>query len=205
MIQLFHAKSSNRKIAQCFHVNWLFALFVLLVCLTGATHLSAQKRVRFPGPKIHYRSADGRYEVYNVDPSADDQTHKILLYDRVQKNSRELLSYGRHVDVLWSPTGSRLAITDFAGSNLATVLVYDFSGGYEPVDLDFELRKRMPSDRDVFENHHCYVEARGWLDSNRLKLKVWGYGDRDPSGFTLWLEYQIGSGIRVLGRKRRVS
>ena len=57
----------------------------------------------------------------------------------------------------------------------------------------------MRYNKSVFGNHHTYIVGTEWFSQNRVKIKIFGHGDIDPNGFTLWYEYLIGDGFKKLG------
>ena len=61
-----------------------------------------------------------------------------------------------------------------------------------------ELRRQMGDNQSIFNNHHVYVTGVGWLGEDKVEIKIWGYGDIDPRGFTLRYEFTIGDGFKKL-------
>jgi hypothetical protein len=89
-------------------------------------------------------------------------------------------------------------INDYGGSDYSTCLVFSFAEQGTRVDVLEELRVKMGSDRSIFGNHHVYVECVGWVGNDKVKVKVSGYGDVDPDGFTRIYEHPIGGSFRLL-------
>jgi len=118
------------------------------------------------------------------------------LKDLKNKTNEKLFSYNRYVDVLWSPKGTGLIVNDHGGSDYANSIIFLFNGVRKSIDLKATLLKTMSENKSIFGNHHVYIEGVEWLDENRVKVKISGYGDIDPNGFTLWYEYTIGDGFK---------
>lgn len=60
----------------------------------------------------------------------------------------------------------------------------------------------MGDNKSTFGNHHVYIESVKWLSENKVKIKISGYGDIDPEGFTLWYEYTFGDGFESLKKAK---
>jgi hypothetical protein len=43
--------------------------------------------------------------------------------------------------------------------------------------------------KSLLENDHVYIAAVQWISVGALKLKVWGYGKVNPSGFARFYRY----------------
>ncbi len=179
------------------------AVFLLVfgaLCQAGGD--SAPKWIRYPESQRTYPSPGGRYELYNVDPKGNEQLHALFLRKGAHKPDIRLYSYLRNVSALWSPTGSNLVVNDYGGSDFSNCLIYVLDKGLEPIDIESELRKKMLTERDIFENHHVYIECGRWLESSRVKVKISGYGEIDRRGFTIWLEYKLGDGLKLVSKHR---
>lgn len=175
----------------------------LSVFLLGTMLLAGEKQiVRFPGKETKFLSPNGRYVLINVDSIEEKDVSRLgdnhALYLRDLKHNKEdkIYSYGRYVDVLWSLKGGWLLINDHGGSDYTNSIIFPVSNKGRPVDVKEELRKREGDNKSIFGNHHVYIEGTEWLSENRLKIRVSGYGDVDPGGFTLWYEYVIGDGFK---------
>jgi hypothetical protein len=98
-----------------------------------------------------------------------------LLAER-QGEEKLLLAFPRHVYVLWSPSGERLAVTDARASDTSTVLLWsDLTAA--PVDLLDALATQEGQRVAGWNAHHVYLEATRWLTDRNLLVRLWGYGD----------------------------
>jgi len=173
-------------------VGILLALWAYQIC--------AQNPRTWPiGFPEHSRatSPDRRYALINVDNDTEPY-HTVFLENRRLKTRRELFHYGRGVDVLWSPDSRSFALTDYAGSNYSLCSVIYVDEKLPAIDVWTDLRKRVaPSERRLMEgNDHVYIEAISWDGPKILKVKIGGYGEPSPNGFTRFYSYTIGGGIR---------
>ena len=164
--------------------------------MTGA---HAQK-VSFPGAKSETKSPDGRYIVRNADDEKQEPAHKLTLIDATSGSAIKSYSYGRHVDVLWSPTSDAFVVNDYEGSDMSRPVLFTAPWtADQPIDLrekltDF-LRRRGEAKR-VEGDHHVYFSAKRWLGGSEILCRVNGYGDVDRKGFTKQYVYKIGAGFR---------
>ncbi len=190
----------------------LFALFVSLGMgprLAGqATPADAQEpaagganaqKISFPGVKSETKSPDGRYVIQNVDDEKREPAHTLTLIDTRNGSATKIYSYGRHVDVLWSPISSAFVVNDYEGSDASHPVLFTAPWTDRPADLrekliDF-LRLRHEA-KSVLRNDHVYFSAQKWLSGDRILCQVTGYGDVDPKGFTKRYVYRLGDGFR---------
>jgi hypothetical protein len=159
---------------------------------------NAQK-VTFPGAKSETKSPDGRYTIQNADDEKQDPAHTLTLIVTKDGSATKIYSYGRHVEVLWSPTSSAFVVNDYEGSDVSHPVLFTTPWTDRPVDLreklmDF-LRSRGKA-TSAEENHHVYFSAQRWLSGNEILCQVSGYGDVDPKGFAKLYVYKLGDGFR---------
>lgn len=191
----------------------LLSISIILACYVVSFTLCLPMTVvhgnvttTFPGMTSRVLSPDGRHILINVDSKTKEQTvslegnHALYLQDLVTGDIQKLYSYDRRVDVLWSPSGTKLLINDYAESDFSKAIVFFAYDNKHRIDLEEEFMKQMPNNETIFGNHHVYIIGTKWLDENELLIKVYGYGDVDQDGFTLWYQYTIGDGLRFLKR-----
>ena len=179
------------------NVNKRLAIILVIVTLLLQSFVvNSENLVKFPGEKSEIVSPDKKYVLYNVDLEYVEPHHFLFLVDTKNRNHEKLYEYGRYVDVLWSTDGDGLIINDFGGSDYSNTIIFLFGDTKKRIDIKDELRQRMKDNKSIFGNHHVYIEGVKWLSKNRIKIKISGYGDVDPDGFTLWYEYTIGDGFK---------
>jgi len=109
----------------------------------------------------------------------------VYLTDQVTKNSIEVLSFSRHVSVGWGPTGEAFFVTDYAGSDFSRCLVFVLRGASpERRDLSEALRISSLVPPKTLTNHHVFCEVVRWLNDDELLIRLRGYGEADPRGFS---------------------
>jgi hypothetical protein len=178
------------------------ALGALLLLL--APSALAGGLIAFPGPFSEVSSLDGRFVLANVD-SDEPPYHVLYLREKAKSGQEKLLEYGRHASALWAPDGRGLVINDYGGSDYSNCLVFAVASARKHVDIRAELRKQLAGERLIFRNHHVYIEGVAWLGADKVKVKVSGYGDIDPKGFTLFYEYSLDGSFRLLSRTASFS
>ncbi len=152
-------------------------------------------------------SPDGRYAVLDLDSDTKPH-HTVFLEDRFLRTRRTLFHYERHVVLLWNSDSQMFAVTDYIGSDSSTcsiISVDDKVPRMQALDLLLlqlgEDAKRTLQSR--LTKHHAYVEASEWDGPTSLALKVSGYGDRDPKGFTEFYDLHLPVGKPELPRNRQ--
>lgn len=174
-------------------------LLGLLFSLCGFRSFGQELKTRPIAFPEHSRasSPDGLYALINVD-SDTEPYHTVLLEDRRLKMQRTLLHYERHVDVLWNPDSKSFALTDYAGSDYSLCSIIYVDASMPAINVWEELLKRVTTnERKIMEdNHHVYVVATRWVGTKTLRLKIWGYGDISPRGFTRFYSYDVDGRVR---------
>lgn len=172
---------------------WLF-----IALLSGTVVASSKKLVEFPGPQAQLQSPDGRYVVENVD--SDKEPHHTLRLKNTETGAvRTLCNYPRHVTVLWSPDGKKLAVNDYAGSDFSKILIFSADQDSPAQDVGAELLQSLkdsPDRRSLADNHHVYFAVSSWEGNDAVKLKVWGHGEVDPKGFSRLYQYTLGGSFQ---------
>jgi hypothetical protein len=176
--------------------GWVLTVLVCSLIVSGA---SAQM-LSFPGTRPEVKSPDGRYVIQNHDDEKQEPAHFLVLIDKKSGSTKTLYAYGRHVDVLWSPTSLALIVNDYEGSDAAHPLLFKAPWKNRGIDLRGELLRFLRSRHEAksaLENHHVYVTAKQWLRGDEILCQITGYGDVDPNGFTHHYVYKIGNGFTL--------
>jgi len=142
-------------------------------------------------------SPNGRYVLVGVD-SETEPNHTVFLEDLRLKTRRKLFNYDRHIEVLWNPDSESFAVSDYAGSDYSRCSIVSVMESVSPVQVWDELVKvAAGKEREsLLQNDHVYIAATGWISARVLRLKVWGHGEVNPTGFTRFYRYEVGIGIR---------
>ena len=150
----------------------LIAMLVVCLSAPGAGY-------QFPSSGFS-KSPNARWKLVCRSPASDgsDTGHRLLLVS-VDGISRELRHFDRHCDTLWSADSSRIAVTDWLGSNLSDVFIYSVTNSQSCISVtDLFPKHAIPPDE---LRGHCYYEAIKWLDDHRLQIRVSGHTDEASS------------------------
>jgi len=173
-------------------------LLVVLTVIPRATQTQPlpAKLISFPE---HSRavSPDGRYSITGV-YSESEPYHTVFLDDRQLKTRRELFSYSRSIELLWNPDGKSFVLNDYAGSDYSECKIIFVDEKAESIDVWDKIVKGIAprEQRSLLENHHVYIAAREWVSRDAVKVKVWGYGEVNRSGFIRFYTYDKKLGVR---------
>jgi len=161
----------------------------------------AQSRDSFPGKKSVSKSPNGELEIRNFNGDKPDSPHRLELEDVKTAIRVKLLDYDHNVDVLWSSKGDKFVVIDHAGENLTESYVFIVDKTVHRINVTDELQQKLPETKHLFQNDHVFVEAVGWKKEDKIiKIKVFGQGAADPSGFTEYFEYTIGGDFKKVSK-----
>ncbi len=171
--QARHAWLSRLRLLPC-----LFALMVPVLSSAGG-----------PAADMNlWRTEDSPRKDLIIEHYASDAgLHEIWLAPRRSPSDRVLLyTHGRRAEVLMSPDEQRLAINDFAGSDISDVHLFRRAqgGGFSEVrqaqigQKSWRLFSRQRHLAKPPDYHHAYVEAVRWASNSKaLLVAIWGYSD----------------------------
>jgi len=158
-------------------------LSVATSALSLMTLATPSALVRFPGEHAQAVGPAGRFAIVwlPADQAGGGAEHQLLLKDLRSGEQRPLLHFGRWVDVVWSPDGTRVAITNGVGSDATEASVYSVRAE-QPVAVWAVLEHQVGKEQLAFAAgaHHMYVEAKAWENDTTLAVRVWGYGGAKP-------------------------
>jgi hypothetical protein len=138
----------------------------------------AQITCTFPSVKDSCSDPQARRAIEWMAPSEGGR--HVLWLKTISTGARtRLLEFDRSVDVLWSPTGRALAVTDHAGSNDSMLWVFTGSTLMRAISVDERLRSSLGRLPAIYNNGHRYFEAVRWMAPEVLKFRVRAY-DSDP-------------------------
>lgn len=178
----------------------LLLLFVLsnLLIVSATASQASPKIVSFP-EQSQAPSPDARYVIVEEENHAEP-FHTAILEDRVLKIRRKLFDYDRSIDLLWNPDSKSFAVTDYEGSDYSRCSIIFTDKTIPTIPVWDKLTKALTERdrRSLLENHHVYIAAVQWISVTALKVKVWGYGELNPSGFTRLYSYDRDGGVKRL-------
>ena len=172
----------------------------LIMCATVAAAVAAQGPDvrRFPEQSADLVSPRRDKSLHWEAPGNGRERHTVYLIDQATKKSIEVLSFSRHVSVGWAPTGRAFFATDFAGSDASRCLVFLLGNDSpEKRDLSEGLRISGLVPPKTWSNHHVFCEVLRWVDGDQLSIRLHGYGDADPRGFSKRYRYSLKGTFRA--------
>jgi len=141
-------------------------------------------------------SPQGRYMVLSCErPDRSATPREFRLKDLRTGEVTWIYPFGRSAEALWSPDGAALAITNYAGSNIADLFLVFPERPQQVVNLQGETARSLGLLPSVAQNDHVYFEAVAWKDPETLLFRIWGQGDHDPQGFDESFEYRLGGEV----------
>jgi hypothetical protein len=176
----------------------LFAILNSSLIIPTSASQASPKIVSFP-EQSQAASPDARYVIVEEENHAEP-FHTAILEDRVLKTRRKLFDYERSIDLLWNPDSKSFAVTDYEGSDYSRCSIIFTDKTVPTIPVWDKLTKAL-TERDrktLLENHHVYIAAVQWVSATALKVKVWGYGELNPSGFTRFYSYDRDGGVKRL-------
>ncbi len=172
----------------------VIVLFFIVVCLMlGGNDLQAGG-LNFSGDRPEALAPNGKYSVryHRIDAKGPYGPHGLFLVNKESGESDLILGFERSADVLWSPDGQFLAVTNWFGSNVSEVFVFKVAT-MKKTDIGVVLKNNIgvfPWTRDI-ENLSEYFEALSWETPSRLKFSVRGHGLRKDKGVENFEEVYI--------------
>jgi hypothetical protein len=105
------------------------------------------------------------------------------------------LEFDRSVDLLWSPDGQSLAITDRLGSSDSVLRVLNGMMLKRAINMEDRFLADMGRLPEIFNNGHRYFEAVDWIGRDVLSFRVREY-DSDPDKEYLGtFRYELGGRV----------
>jgi hypothetical protein len=164
----------------------------------AAASQASPKIVSFP-EQSQAVSPNERYVIIGEE-NHSEPFHTAILEDRVLRTRRKLFDYDRHIDLLWSLDNRSFAVTDYEESDYSRCSIISTDQTVPTIQVWDELLKALTEKerKSLLGNHHVYIAAVQWIGTGALKVKVWGYGDVNPSGFTRFYSYDMKGRIKRL-------
>jgi hypothetical protein len=146
--------------------------------------------VNFPSA-AEARDPSGRYAVMRSAPGARELSLRTL----AGGPSRRLVGFERGASVFWSPDGAALAITVRGGAAGDTVFLI-LPGKPGETNLATVLAHDLGPLPEQTGNRTVRLEVVRWLDARRLRVRLRGFGTRDPQGFDELFDFELGGRFR---------
>jgi len=184
----------------------IFIAELLLLFLFSPLAMASERFSRSPGLS-EISSPNGRYLLRNVDIEKDGEfSHQLILRDTKINTEKLVYSYGRYVDALWSKDSKGMIINDHGGSDYTNCIIFQFQKEIKMYDVTELLTSQaIMHKKSIVGNHHVYVEGEQWITNKKIKVRITGYGDVDPDGFSIWYEYAVGDKFKFITKKSQHS
>jgi hypothetical protein len=175
----------------------ILALVGLLDLASGV--VQGQARCTFPGNNQHCSSPRGVWEVEWREPSGDGR--HVLWLKTTSGTPRKLLEFDRSADLLWSPDGRALAVTDHAGSSESLLWVFTGPALGPAVNVEDRLRGSLGTLPEIYRNGHRHFEALGWVTSGILRFRVRAYDSESGKEYRGYFRYHVSGNVSHEGSK----
>lgn len=172
-----------------------YRALLLSAILLGVPVIAAAAGPSFPSQNPQICDPSGRYAVVWKRGLDEDKPHHLFLKDLSSGRVAEILAFYRQADVLWSPDGQHVAVTDWVGSNVSEVIVFQ-PGNKQSINLADEFYHSLGKQPEIEDSDHVYFEAVSWLGPRKLLFKVFGHGAPEIREFEHFFEYDVSGAVR---------
>lgn len=148
---------------------------------------------RFPGSSQECRAPNSGAAVEWREATA---SHGHELWLRDHGTIERLLTFNRYVDVLWSPDGAAIAITDYAGSNEADVWVFRLQSPGQRANVEEAFIRAFGRPPEVYQNGHRYFVAQRWRSATSLTFSVRAYDAEPGREYEAMFQYDLDGLVR---------
>jgi hypothetical protein len=170
-------------------------LLRLFLC-TFLFQVAIAQKISFPSAQSEAKSPNGRYLIRNLDDEKQEPAHNLRLINTTNGLATKIYSYGRHVDILWSPASNAFVVNDYEASNASRPVLF-----VEPWTAPVDLRQKLVDflsarhEGGFLENDHVYISVEKWINAGEILCKATGYGEVNAKGFSKHYIYKIGTGF----------
>lgn len=156
------------------------ALAAILALSTSVGGNSAHaKPVLFPGSQSIAISPDRGAAIINEDRD-HDPAHLLYISEKKPQKKSLIMSYSRHVDVLWSPDSKFIIINNYIGSdNSDCILINRFS--MKKLSMKYVITNGKNAPLRGNDDGHLYVTCDSWNDGRSFNILVRGYNGRNSN------------------------
>ena len=149
----------------------------------------------FPGPRQECRAPNSGATVEWREATA---SHEHELWLRNHGTTERLLTFDRRVDVLWSPDGAAIAITDYVGSNRADVWVLRLQSPGQRANVEEAFNRAFGRPLEVYQNGHRYFVAQRWRSGTSLTFSISAYDAEPGREYEATFRYDLDGLVRRL-------
>jgi len=154
----------------------------ILVAALALSNSAYSKGISFPG-RENCVSPKKSFKVSCRNDKSHEGACKLIIRDQKNGSERELFDGGRWCELLWQKDDSRIAITDWEGSNSSRILVFDAAKTDPAKDLSdiIDMKAVRTKVSEDESGGHCYWEALSWRSNGQLRFRIFGHTDTNPS------------------------
>lgn len=163
-----------------------------VLLLAAAVGAKPPAPVAFPGASAA-PDPTGRYAVELA--AGEGGRRELRLKVLASGAARPLLALPHSATAWWSPDGNALALAVRRDADHGTVLLF-FPDRPGETDLAAELSRALGPLPELTENRRVFLEVVRWRDAKRLRLRLRGFGNRDPDGFDELFDYDLAGRFR---------
>lgn len=107
------------------------------------------------------------------------KTRKLWIQCKGSDERRLVRAFERSLDISWSPDSQHFFVNDASGSGETRPYVYDPST-LRSIDLAVLIAKASPKADDYLSADHSYLDAKHWINSHELLIKMMAYSSEPP-------------------------
>jgi len=179
-------------------ITYLFFFFLAILFWTAPPSNAAGPS--FPSKITEIPAPSGHYAVtWKQGGSTEEEPNQLFLKNLSSGRVTKILEFHRQVNILWAPNGRFVAVTDWTGSNVSQVLLFQ-PGKKKVINLADCLHHSLGKQPDISKSVHVYFEAISWKGPKKLLFKVFGdaqdSGDSGLRGFEHYFEFDISGMVR---------
>ena len=104
---------------------------------------------------------------------------KLWIQHRGSSGRKLVREFDRSLDISWSPDSQHFVVNDASGSGETRPYVYD-PATLQSVDLAVLIAKASPKADDYLGADHSYLDAKRWINSHELLIKMMAYFSEPP-------------------------
>jgi hypothetical protein len=149
-----------------------------------------QRSCTFPGVMARCAAPSGSAIVEWREQNGT-QGHQLFLRGGSGVKSVLIHQFARSVDVLWSPDGRALAITDHAESTDSSVWVIKLDAPNHPANVESALKATFGAVPDVYRNGHPYFQANAWRSRSVVEFAIRAYDAAPNSEYAGQFLYRL--------------
>lgn len=148
-------------------------LAIALILLAGCAAPDASRKARRKPPRRQALSPIGGYTVTAETPNRKSPERDIVIARPGEKQEILRFPFTRHVDVVWAPDESAVAVVDLVLQNETRVVVFKLPSGQPVLDLRREHVCELNPDLPCGVAYtHVFFSNVVWLAPDRIQVNV---------------------------------